>query len=96
MNLLVSIIIPVFNRPLEFERALLSAFAQDYSNIEIIVVDDGSEDDIESVVNKHRENSPFPIYYFIPAAPVSHSYDLTLSGVALAIIHQLLIWLYTA
>lgn len=63
-NPLVSIIIPVYNRPLEFERALHSAFAQDYPNIEIIVVDDGSVEDIKSVVDKNKEKSPFPLTYY--------------------------------
>lgn len=53
---LVSIIIPVYNRPNEFERALNSAIAQDYSNIEIIVVDDGSTEDIQSIARKYMVN----------------------------------------
>ena len=60
---LVSIIIPVYNRPKEFERALISAFSQDYQNIEIIVIDDGSEDDIGSVIEKNKDKSPFTIQY---------------------------------
>jgi len=63
MKPLVSIIIPVYNRPFEFERALLSAITQDYPNIEIIVVDDGSEEDIASVVEKNIDKSPFPMQY---------------------------------
>lgn len=47
MNPLVSIIIPVFNRPEVFECSLASAFKQTYSNIEIIVVDDGSNPPIK-------------------------------------------------
>lgn len=39
---LISIIIPVHNRTDRFRGALSSAVAQSYSNIEIIVVDDGS------------------------------------------------------
>jgi len=42
MTQLVSIIIPVYNRIEVFEKTLESVFAQDYENIEIIVVDDGS------------------------------------------------------
>lgn len=41
MNL-ASIIIPTFNRPQFTERAIQSALAQSYKNTEIIVVDDGS------------------------------------------------------
>lgn len=40
---LISIVIPVYNRALVFARSLETALAQDYTNIEIIVVDDGSE-----------------------------------------------------
>lgn len=41
---LVSIAMPVYNGAPHFEAALASAVAQTYSNIEIIVVDDGSTD----------------------------------------------------
>lgn len=40
---LISIVIPVYNRALVFAHSLRTACAQDYPNIEIIVVDDGSE-----------------------------------------------------
>lgn len=44
-NPLVSIVIPLYNGANYVEEALQSAFAQDYENIEIIVVNDGSTDD---------------------------------------------------
>lgn len=40
---LISIIIPVYNRVDIFVRSVQTALAQDYTNLEIIVVDDGSE-----------------------------------------------------
>jgi glycosyltransferase involved in cell wall biosynthesis len=40
-----SIIISVYNRPKQIERCLKSCLAQDFANYEIIVVDDGSQDD---------------------------------------------------
>lgn len=42
MEPLISIVIPVFNRAEIFTKSLQSALAQDYTNTEIIVVDDGS------------------------------------------------------
>lgn len=39
---LISIIIPVYNRPEIFAKSVQSALAQDYPNLEIIIVDDGS------------------------------------------------------
>ena len=41
---LVSIIIPTHNRLQALKRAIASARAQDYSNIELVVIDDGSRD----------------------------------------------------
>lgn len=43
-NELISIIIPVFNTEQYIERCVRSAINQSYSNIEIIIVDDGSTD----------------------------------------------------
>ncbi len=45
MNDLVSVIIPTFNRYKLTKRAILSILHQTYKNFEIIVVDDGSNDD---------------------------------------------------
>ena len=45
MNPKVSVVMPVFNGGQYFAAALGSVIAQDYDNIEIIVVDDGSTDD---------------------------------------------------
>lgn len=47
---LVSVIIPVFNRQDTVRRAIKSAWFQTYENVEVIVVNDGSSDDSESVI----------------------------------------------
>ncbi|NIT60625.1 MAG: glycosyltransferase, partial [Aliifodinibius sp.] len=52
MMLNISIIIPTFNRKNLLERALTSVTTQTRPTEEIIVVDDGSEDETESLVRK--------------------------------------------
>jgi len=47
---LVSICIPTYNRAGMVRKAIESALSQTYTNIEILVVDDASNDDIESVI----------------------------------------------
>ncbi len=54
-NPLISVIIPVHNRAHEIGRALESARAQAYPNLEIIIVDDGSDDDLKSVLSLCRD-----------------------------------------
>lgn len=50
MDKLVSVIIPTYNRALMLKRAIESLIKQQYKNIEIIVVDDGSEDETEDII----------------------------------------------
>lgn len=49
---LVSVIIPTYNRANLIGRAIQSALNQTYRNIEIIVVDDASNDNTEEIVTK--------------------------------------------
>ena len=46
----VSVVIPTYNRASVLGRALSSATGQTHSNLEIIVVDDASQDDVTSVI----------------------------------------------
>lgn len=55
---LVSVIIPVYNRPKLVVDAINSVLLQNYKNIEIIVVDDGSNDKTLDVLQKLQEKQP--------------------------------------
>lgn len=46
----VSVVIPVYNRTSTLKDAIESIFWQDYSDLEIIVVDDGSETELENML----------------------------------------------
>ena len=61
---LVSTIIPVFNRSSMLQAAVRSVLAQSYRPIEIIIVDDGSNDETTDVVNKLVQQYPEIIALF--------------------------------
>jgi len=56
-NLIVSVIIPTYNRAEMVKRAIKSVFKQTYKNFEVIIVDDGSTDNTEAVIQKMRERN---------------------------------------
>jgi len=63
MNIpLVSIIVTTFNSKKWLREALDSTLAQTYSNLEIILIDDGSTDDTGNWVRKHYPNNINYIY----------------------------------
>ena len=51
-NPLVSVLVPVYNGERFLEEALESAFAQDYSPFEVVVVDDGSADSTAEIARR--------------------------------------------
>ncbi|MBQ4155368.1 MAG: glycosyltransferase family 2 protein, partial [Clostridia bacterium] len=60
----VSIIVPMYNCELYIERCMESLLKQTYSNIEIIVVDDGSKDSCAKIVKMINEINSKVRYLF--------------------------------
>ena len=48
----VSIIIPVYNNEKYVEKCIRSVMEQTFRNIEIIIIDDGSQDDSVEILNR--------------------------------------------
>jgi len=55
-KILFSIIIPTYNRAHLISKSIKSVLNQTYSNWELILVDDGSEDNTEEIVNSFGDN----------------------------------------
>lgn len=51
----VSVIVPVYNQAKTVVRAIQSVLTQDYGDIEIIVINDGSTDSTESVLARYKD-----------------------------------------
>lgn len=68
---LVSVIIPTHKRPKMLERAVNSVLSQTYRNIEIIIVDDGSNDSTKDVVEElKKQNYEINIEYIVNDKPM--------------------------
>ena len=55
-DLLISIIVPLFNNEEYVSRCMDSLINQTYKNIEIVVINDGSTDDSEKIIGKYLED----------------------------------------
>lgn len=58
MENLVSVIIPVYNGEKYLDKCIQSVLRQTYSNIEVIIVDDGSNDSSAFICDKWRRKDP--------------------------------------
>lgn len=63
---LVSVITPVYNAESVIGGTLESIFNQTYKNIEIILVDDCSNDNSQSVIEGYKNNHPEIVYFKQP------------------------------
>ena len=52
---IVSVVLPTYNRASLIGRAISSVLAQSYSNLELLVIDDGSTDETSKVVAEFRD-----------------------------------------
>jgi glycosyltransferase involved in cell wall biosynthesis len=50
----ITVVLPVFNHERYIEQALRSLSAQDYTDFQIVAVNDGSTDDSLAILNRHR------------------------------------------
>lgn len=58
MSTFFSVIMPVFNRPQYLEKAIDSALKQTYRGFELIIVDDGSDDQETKLILENHRASP--------------------------------------
>jgi glycosyltransferase involved in cell wall biosynthesis len=61
---LVSVCIPTYNGAKYLLEALESVRIQTYTNIELIISDDNSEDDTLAIINRFKKSVNFPVYIF--------------------------------
>ena len=67
---LVSILIPTYNQPKYFEKALKSALEQDYKNIEIIIGDDSTNNETKKLMERSYLKQYPQIRYFFHGKPL--------------------------
>ena len=58
-----SVIIPVYNRPGEVDELLESLARQTYTNFEVLIIEDGSSQPCENIVNKYRDLLSVSYYF---------------------------------
>ena len=58
-----SLIIPVYNRPQELDELLACIQTQEFRDFEVIVIEDGSQDDAALIIEKYK--SSFTLHYYV-------------------------------
>lgn len=68
---LISIIIPVYNAAKFLDQTITSCLKQDYPNLEIILINDGSTDDSKTICEKYLKASTSVLFFDRPHQGVS-------------------------
>lgn len=68
---LVSVLIPTYNRAYIIERAIESALTQGHEPIEVLVIDDGSQDGTREFIRERYGNDPRVRYFYKENAGVA-------------------------
>jgi len=76
---LVSVCIPSYNHAQYLSRAIESILSQTYSNIEIIVVDDGSTDDSLAIARQYSSKYPDKVSVYTHPDGANHSISATVN-----------------
>ncbi len=79
MSKLVSIIIPCYNASRWIAEAIDSCLWQTYSNIEIIIIDDGSRDNSLEIIKSYAKKNKNIIWQSIPHRSGNHARNVGLS-----------------
>jgi len=58
-----SVIVPLYNRPVEIKEMLTSLLDQSYKDFEVIIVEDGSKKKAEDIVNKFKDKLDVQYYF---------------------------------
>jgi len=77
--MLVSIIVPVYNSEKTLELCIKSLISQTYKNIEIIIIDDGSQDKSEKIYKKYSKLDKRIIYKKIKNHGASYARNIGIS-----------------
>mgnify|MGYP005829057215 CR=1 FL=1 len=78
---MISVIIPTYNRGKILKRAIDSILSQTYTNWELIIIDDGGEDDTKEVIKAYQEKYNNIFYYKFPNMGASAARNI---GIGLA------------
>ncbi|MBR3627772.1 MAG: glycosyltransferase [Elusimicrobia bacterium] len=73
-NPLISVMMPTYNNGKYIKQAIESIYAQNYNNMEIIVVDDGSTDNTREILNQYKDVK----YFYIEHKGISVARNMAL------------------